>query len=71
MKTEDEIKHLCEQLKADKHYYYSWQANIAMQFKDSCARHGVNFPELHDIANEAAINFLFLLCREPQGKKDE
>lgn len=60
---------LCKALREDKEYYISWQANIAMQFKDA---YGKKMEELaiqydpniiHEIANTAAKNFLDLLIR--------
>lgn len=62
--TKEAVDHLCEQLRNDSGYYYSWQANIAMQFKDACARAGYQFPDLHKLSNEAAINFLNLLVKQ-------
>jgi len=61
---------LVKHLKEDEGYRYSWQANIAMAFKDEFNResesHGYPYRKerLHDVANTAAINFLNLLCRE-------
>lgn len=57
------VKNLCERLKKDKDYYYSWQANIAMAFQDEFRK---EFPasstgylfDLHKISNEAAKYFL-------------
>lgn len=64
------IKHLSED-KAEESYYYAWQANIAMAFKDEYdkfIREG-GIPEVvlrpyevHEIANNAAKNFLDNLC---------
>jgi len=45
-------------LREDRGLYYSYQANLAMAFKDECSRMGYKFPDLHIIANEAAKNFL-------------
>lgn len=75
MTTKDAIEHLTKALKEDSGYYYSWQANIAVQFDDECRRHKINFPQLHDISNKAAINFIELLCMKeesptPEGEKE-
>lgn len=60
------IKKLIKNLKKDKQYYYSWQANIAMAFKDEydrCSKKYKNRKDIHNIANKAAINFLNLLIK--------
>ena len=54
-------------LRDDKALYYSYQANLAMAFKDECARMGYKFPDLHIIANEAAKNFLDLWIRRTEN----
>ncbi len=51
-------------LKTDKDLYYSWQANIAVQFQDEFARSEKKYKnrqDIHAISNEAAKNFLNLL----------
>lgn len=73
----DAIKVLRESLAEDKSegsYYYSWQANIAIAFKDEFRRsmeaHQPNALKwlfkkngLHEISNNAAKNFLDLLIK--------
>jgi hypothetical protein len=59
-------------LKEDADYRYGWQANIAVQFQDSWNRLmktdlGAGDPAIHALSNEAANNFLDLLCREVRG----
>jgi hypothetical protein len=68
MTTKDAINHLTTELAKDKSegsYYHTWQANIAMSFYDEFSReHPDNygtFKLLHQIANQAAKNFLDLL----------
>lgn len=61
--TAKAIKQLIEALK-DESYWISWQANIAMSFQDECARNGIKGELIHKLSNEAATNFLHLLCRE-------
>lgn len=67
-KLKEAVKTLCEALSEDKSegsYYYSWQANIAMAFKDEYDRDAA-LPELkdiHHIANQAAKNFLDTLIK--------
>lgn len=58
------ISMLADELK-DKEYFYGWQSNIAMAFKDQMMR----CPEksIHDNANIAAAYFLRLLMM--QGNK--
>jgi hypothetical protein len=66
------IKVLTEHLKKDKDYFYSWQSNIAMQFKDEVSRQSpVNgyCALVHEIANTSAVNFLQLLCRDIEGEE--
>ena len=69
MELKEAIETLCNALREDKSegsYYYSWQANIAMSFKDEYNRVNKNHLstsdyEIHHIANKAAENFLNLL----------
>lgn len=49
---------LIEELSKDWQYFYTWQANIAMPFKDNLHRNGYKLPDEHKIANDAAIEFL-------------
>lgn len=69
--TAQAISKLCEELKKDSGYFYSWQANIAMQFKDNCHRAGVDFPQLHEIANKSAIDFLNVLMIIPEVSDEQ
>lgn len=63
------VEILCDELSKDKSegsYYYSWQANIAMAFKDEIARMKIqrNYltsEDVHQASNQAAKNFLDLL----------
>lgn len=58
--------------KSEGSYYYSWQANIAMAFKDEWENwkkippHMDNEKFLHEIANQAAKNFLDTLCQKSE-----
>ena len=63
-----EMDVIIDALKNDPEYYISWQANIAMAFKDECVRMGLTnnstgkiHPVYHDVANNAAASFLKLL----------
>lgn len=62
-----EVDVLCKALKEDEGYFISWQANIAMAFKDEYERTmnelntHYNHDIIHLIANRAAKNFLNLL----------
>lgn len=73
--TEQAMKKLTSALIADKDYYYSWQANIAMAFKDEWQRASDSgglpcTPEhIHNIANDAAKYFLDLLCKSPSQEE--
>jgi|TARA_R110000782_G_scaffold232667_2_gene318865 hypothetical protein len=69
MKTElkDAMKVLIKELITDESYRISWQANIAMAFKDEFYRTNPDFKdtseyELHIIANKSADSFLNSLC---------
>lgn len=72
---EDVIKVLQEELSKDKSegsYYYSWQANIAMQFVDTFENMNkkgeidiyYSPEEIHKVANQASKNFLDLLIKQ-------
>ena len=61
MEFGDAFNRWAEELRKDKELYYAYQSNIAMSFKDVLANAGINFPQLHDLANDAAKNFLNLL----------
>jgi len=56
------IEELQRALTTDQGYHYSWQANIAMAFKDECHRSEIEHTLLHEVANLAAIYFLQNLC---------
>lgn len=63
------IKKLVKNLKTDKDYFYAWQSNIAIQFADEYYRKNKKYKnrkDIHDIANQAAINFLNLLTTDKQ-----
>jgi hypothetical protein len=67
MKLEDAIKTIQEHIKNDPHYRLSWEANIAMCYKDEVVnyRKGIrkkylNNNDRHIIANNAAAKFLDL-----------
>jgi len=58
------IKKLVEALKNDEELYYAYQANIAVQFQDEYASNPKKYKnrqDIHEIANNAAKNFLNLL----------
>ena len=67
------IERITTEMSLDKSpgsYYYSWQANIAMAFVDECHRLDPVTKKwdkevLHRVANNAAKNFLDLLCAKP------
>lgn len=67
MEMIESVKTLTQSLKDDPDFYYAYQANIAMAFKDEFKRRGLAIAEycngdevLHDVANQAAKNFLNL-----------
>jgi hypothetical protein len=61
METKDAVNKISKELKTDLGYYFSWQSNIAMSFLDELSRAGYKLPNQHEIANNAAKNFLNLL----------
>jgi hypothetical protein len=82
IKYKDAIDRVTEELRKDKSngsYYHSWQANIAMAFKDEFDKYAKeheiegsakNF-NTHEIANNAAKNFLNLLCDSKESVKQQ
>lgn len=77
-KVQDAVKVLTEALVRDPGYRISWQANIAMAFLDEYELETVPEGEsltddartaMHKIANQAADNFLNLLCRDVESKR--
>lgn len=66
--TKEAVDHLVNQLKSDPGYRISWQANIAMSFKDEWYRSTQRGEDpndhvvIHEVANKAADDFLNLLC---------
>jgi len=65
---EHAVKVLVRTLRDDEGYREAWKANIAMAFYDEFNRTypDHNLPRLHEIANEAAGNFLNLLAKDSQ-----
>jgi plasmid maintenance system killer protein len=73
MSLKKELDVVCKALIVDPGYYYSWQANIAMAFKDEWERQfiykdsnveSISSDFIHKVSNQAAKNFLNLLIRE-------
>jgi hypothetical protein len=69
-KLKTAVETLIEFLKADEDYRRSWKANLAISFKDEYYRtykvKGFSeneLTEIHNVANNAADNFLKLLCK--------
>lgn len=72
----DPLKAVTQQIKNDPELFYAWQSNIAMQFKDLVKYNSfidgqpitaLDPALVHNLANQAAINFLNLLCNnEPE-----
>jgi hypothetical protein len=63
--VEHAIKVLKNALKTNDGYREGWKSNIAMAFKDEYSRSKLKYKtreDIHYIANEAADNFLTLLC---------
>ncbi len=62
-----ELKIVTETINNDRELFYAYQSNIAMSFVDACAnmkkkskKKYLSSKEIHEAANEAAINFLNL-----------
>ena len=71
MDISKEVKILTEAINSDRELFYSYQANIAMAFVDSChwkkknsQKKYLSSKEIHEAANEAAINFLNLWIKK-------
>lgn len=69
MTTQEAVEHLSNALREDQQYYYTWQSNIAMQFKDHFHRDYLD-KGVHDIANDAAKAFLDLLISIPRSSEE-
>lgn len=72
----DCTKELRVALRKDKKYRETWQANIAMAYHDAhnsfvvkTGKRNPNAQERHQIANNAANDFLKLLCNETEHTK--
>jgi len=63
MELKKAIEVLVSELTKDEAYRYGWQSNIAMAFFDACGQEGIQLPQLHDVSNKAANQFLRNLCR--------
>lgn len=70
---QDSFKVVKETLQKDSELYYVWQCGIAMSFYDAFNNHYKDiyqdgqydrYPDLHEIANKAAKNFLNLLIKD-------
>jgi hypothetical protein len=61
----DAMDRVTATLKADPDMFIAFQANIAVQFQDECARRqlGIDAGLIHQISNAAAERFLNELCR--------
>lgn len=76
------IQELIKNLKEDKELYYAYQANIAMAFKDEFNKAyekqdnkgaiiQLEGLDIHEIANQAAKNFLDLLIQDDNESRLE
>lgn len=62
---QEAVNILAKHLNEDDSYFYSWQANIAVQFQDVCKEQNIKSIRKVAIAsNEAAKRFLRLLIKE-------
>lgn len=68
----DAINRFCEEIKNDKGYRISWEANIAMAFKDQFNFSGYKHDAkvVHEVANKAAAAFLDQLIGKDMGDVD-
>ena len=63
MDIKKEMDVVCSALREDKELYYGWQSNIAMAFVDEFNKKHPDGLSMHEIANQAAKNFLDLLIK--------
>lgn len=72
MNLSDAINMICEEIKNDKDYRISWEANIAMAFKDqfNFSGHKHDAKVVHEVANKAAAAFLDQLIGKDIGDVD-
>ncbi len=69
LSVEHAVRKLTDAIKKDEGFYISYQANIAMAFKDEygrCDEKYKNKKDIHRIANVAAKNFIDLWCMSKQ-----
>jgi hypothetical protein len=68
----DAINRVCEEIKNDKDYRISWEANIAMAFKDAFdfSGHKHDNEVVHEVANKAAAAFLDQLIGKDMSDVD-
>lgn len=78
MGIKESVDNLCKVLREDPELYSGYQANIAMSFKDLVEYNKIDEEglkmeacvlsrkDVHEIANQAAKNFLDLLIREEE-----
>lgn len=68
----DAINRVCEEIKNDKGYRISWEANIAMAFKDAFnfSGHKHDAKVVHEVANKASAAFLDQLIGKDMGDVD-
>ena len=74
MKKKNLIADLVKALKSDREYRRSWEANIAMGFKDCYYKYQrfngkkyLSHFDIHGISNKAASDFIDALCRKKGG----
>jgi hypothetical protein len=72
----DAVTVLAKELLVSEDLYFAYQSNIAMPFVDAAhafkrqyKKQYLSYPELHKIANSAAISFLNLFIKE-SGKSE-
>lgn len=67
MELKPHVDALRKELKEDADLYYTWQSNIAMAFKDRFEKENIHFDFkiIHEVANDAAKNFLNQLINIP------
>ena len=66
------LKELIKNLKKEPNFFYSWQSNIAMAFKDAFdfSGHKHENEVVHEVANKAAAAFLDQLIGKDMGDVD-
>ncbi len=72
IKTKSPLQKVCDELEKDKEYRISWEASIAMAFKDAFhySGHKHDSEVVHEVASKAAAAFIDQLIGKDMGDVD-